>query len=114
MVLGRANCFETAKHSQPQVHYKHFYSLTRHYMSTIGSSAGQFKFMPRFKAQTEGSVVYYSHTVVLESVLLRGRFMHASETPYSWTPDAADASLPKCLQVRSTPESCSNEESGNR
>lgn len=65
-----------------------------------GSLAAQFKFMPRFKAQTEGSVVYYSHTVVLESVLLRGMSMHASNVPYSSTPDAADVLLPKCLQVR--------------
>jgi hypothetical protein len=55
--------------------------------------------MPRYKAQTEGSVVYYSHTMVLESVLLRGMSIHASNAPYSLTPDATDVSLPKCLQV---------------
>ena len=61
--------------------------------------------MPRFKAQTEGSVVYYSHTVVLESVRQRGMSVHASNVPYSRTPDAADVSLPKCLQVGATEES---------
>jgi hypothetical protein len=69
-----------------------------------GSSAALFKFMPRFKAQTEGSVVYYSHTVVLESVRQRGMALHASGAPYSATPDAGDAQLPKCLQTGPTVE----------
>ena len=65
-----------------------------------GTTAALFKFMPRFKAQTEGSVVYYSHTVVLKSVWQRGMSIHASNAPYSSSPDVADVSLPKRLQVR--------------
>ncbi len=52
-------------------------------LSHMGSSAAVFKFMPRFKFQTEGSDVFFSHTVVVESCKQRGTMLHNSEV-ISW------------------------------
>ena len=41
-------------------------------------SAAVFKFMPRFKAQSEGSIVYYTHALVVESCKQRGNLIHMS------------------------------------
>ena len=60
--------------------------------------------MPRFKAQAVGSIVYYTHSVVLESVKQRGMMLHTSMVPYSNIPSTKDASLPKCLQTEKTLE----------
>jgi hypothetical protein len=64
-----------------------------------GSSACLFKFMPRFKAQTEGSIVYYSHSLRIESVKQRGYLVHISNIPYSPIPDWRNSLLPKTLQT---------------
>jgi hypothetical protein len=60
--------------------------------------------MPRYKAQAVGSIVYYTHSVVLESVKQRGMMLHTSMVPYSTIPSTKDASLPKCLQTEKTLE----------
>jgi hypothetical protein len=69
-------------------------------LSSKGSSAALFKFTPRFKAQTEGSIVYYSHSVRIESVKQRGYLVHISSAcPYSPIPDWRNSLLPKSLQT---------------
>jgi hypothetical protein len=45
-----------------------------------GSTAAQFKLMPRFKAQTEGSMVFHSHSVHFESEAFPGLHLHTSVT----------------------------------
>jgi hypothetical protein len=69
-----------------------------------GSSACYFKVVPRFKAQTEGSIVYFGHSLVLESGKLPGTFVHTSLACYDETPDSLDPALPKCLQTGITYE----------
>ena len=64
----------------------------------MGSASALFKFMPRFKAQTEGSIVYYTHTLVVESVQQREMRLHTSSLAYSNIPDPSNPALPKCLQ----------------
>ena len=44
-----------------------------------GSSAACFRFMPRFKAQTVGSPVYFGDNMIIESTLLLENFLHTSE-----------------------------------
>jgi hypothetical protein len=61
-------------------------------------SAAVFRFMPRFKAQTEGSIVYYSHSLRIESIKQRGYYVHISDVPYSPIPDWRNSTLPKSLQ----------------
>lgn len=68
------------------------------------SAAGLFRLVPRFKAQTEGSIVYYNHTLKVESVKMKGMLLHASPQTYSDIPDPNNAALPKCLQVGKTLE----------
>jgi hypothetical protein len=63
-----------------------------------------FKLCPRFKAQTEGSIVYYSHTLVVESVKQPGMLLHTSPIAYSEVPDSSNPAFPKCLQVGKTLE----------
>jgi hypothetical protein len=62
------------------------------------TSAAVFRFMPRFKAQTEGSIVYYSHSLRIESIKQRGYYVHISDVPYSPIPDWRNSTLPKSLQ----------------
>eukprot|EP00615_Pteridomonas_danica_P005853 CAMPEP_0114339576 /NCGR_PEP_ID=MMETSP0101-20121206/7817_1 /TAXON_ID=38822 ORGANISM="Pteridomonas danica, Strain PT" /NCGR_SAMPLE_ID=MMETSP0101 /ASSEMBLY_ACC=CAM_ASM_000211 /LENGTH=2941 /DNA_ID=CAMNT_0001472581 /DNA_START=113 /DNA_END=8938 /DNA_ORIENTATION=+ len=69
-----------------------------------GSSAALFKIMPRFKAQTEGSIVYHSHSVVFESVRQRSMFLHTSSIAYDTRPNMMDATLPKNLRTGLTYE----------
>jgi len=69
-----------------------------------GSSAALFKFMPRYKAQAVGSIVYYAHAVVLESVKQRGMMLHTSMVAYSELPSPWEPTLPKCLQTGKTLE----------
>jgi hypothetical protein len=65
-----------------------------------GSSSALFRFMPRFKAQTEGSIVYYSHSLRLESAQQSGYYVHISpQSPYSKIPDWRNSELPKSLQT---------------
>ncbi len=54
---------------------------------------------PRFKAQTEGSIVYHSHSVVFESVEQRGMFIHTSPAPYDNLPEAGNPALPPDLRT---------------
>ena len=63
-----------------------------------GSSAAQFKFMPRFKAQVVGNVVYFNDSLVLESSKQRGMHLHTSGHAYSLLCGENDPLLPKCLQ----------------
>jgi hypothetical protein len=42
-------------------------------------SAAQFKFSPRIKAQTEGSVVYYSSSFLIKSAALQDMALHVSK-----------------------------------
>ena len=44
-----------------------------------GSSAACFKFMPRFKAQSVGSSVYFGDNMIIESVLISENYLHTSE-----------------------------------
>ena len=46
-----------------------------------GSSGAGFKLRPRFKAQSEGSAAFYSHSVQFESMELPGMFLHTSPFP---------------------------------
>jgi hypothetical protein len=69
-----------------------------------GSSAALFKIMPRFKAQTEGSIVYHTHSVVFESVRQKSMFLHTSSIAYDTRPNQLDATLPKNLRTGLTYE----------
>jgi len=69
-----------------------------------GTSASYFKVVPRFKAQTEGSIVYFGHSLVLESAKFPGTFVHTSSAFYNETPGKYYSSLPKCLQTGTTYE----------
>ena len=69
------------------------------------SSAGVFKFMPRYRAQVPGSSVYYNHHLKVESSAVRGNYLHVTpDTPYQPVPDPTDLSLPKCLRTSTTNE----------
>lgn len=41
-----------------------------------GSAACHLRLLPRYKAQTEGAVCFYSHSIRLESASLGGMFLH--------------------------------------
>ena len=74
-------------------------------LSAMGTSACVFKLMPRFKAQSEGGGVYYSHAMRIESVKQHGFCVHMSpHKPYSPIPDSGNPALPKCLQTGKTLE----------
>jgi hypothetical protein len=51
-----------------------------------------FKLMPRFKAQTEGSIVYYDDSMVIESLMQRENYLHTSPVRTSTdSPDSTEA-----------------------
>jgi hypothetical protein len=58
-----------------------------------------FKITPRFKAQTEGSLVQYTHKMHIESVKQRGFMLHVSSVTYSNVPALYDRRIPKSLQL---------------
>lgn len=62
------------------------------------SGACWFKFTPRLKFQTDGSIVYYSHSVRLESVKQQGFLVHISPIAYSPIPHWRNRFLPRSLQ----------------
>jgi len=76
-----------------------------------GSSGAGFKLRPRFKAQSEGSAAFYSHSVQFESTELPGMFLHTSPFPlYDPLPLSATAismgessgaasAFPRCLSA---------------
>ena len=66
---------------------------------SAGSVSSYFRVMPRYKAQTEGSVIYHSQPLVFEVVHQRGLYLHVSDKPYDTGPDPDDTSLPKRLQT---------------
>lgn len=69
-----------------------------------GSSASYLRIMPRFKAQSVGSSVYHTHSVVFESMAQRGMFLHASAVAYDGVPDPKATHLPKNLRTGRTVE----------
>jgi hypothetical protein len=69
-----------------------------------GSIAAQFALLPCYKAQTEGSVVFYTHSIKLGSVKLTGMFLHASQAVYEDVVDPLNESLPRCLRTEMTYE----------
>jgi len=62
-------------------------------------SACMFKITPRFKAQTEGSLVLFTHKMHIESVKQRGFMLHVSGVTYSNVPALYDRRIPKSLQL---------------
>ena len=65
-----------------------------------GSFAAQFTVQPRFKAQQEGSVLYYGYSFKLESANLDRMFLHTSpKSTYSNINDPDNTTLPKCLRT---------------
>jgi hypothetical protein len=68
------------------------------------SANSAFKFMPRYKAQSNGSIVFYKHWLLVESAVLAANFIHTSKQNYSPVPDPTDLSLPKCLRTGRTCE----------
>lgn len=67
-----------------------------------GSSASYLRVMPCFKAQTEGSATYYTHSVVLESGKYQGMYVHISPVVHDSVMDPEDPLLPKCLRTGPT------------
>ena len=65
-----------------------------------GSDASRWWIHPRFKAQTEGSSLYYGYSFKLESANLERMYLHTSPTfPYSEVTNADDTMLPRCLRT---------------
>ena len=70
-----------------------------------GSLAAHFRLLPRYRAQTEGSSIYYGHSLKLEAVKLEGMFVHVSAgCPFSELNDPADLTLPSTLREGRTCE----------
>ena len=68
-----------------------------------GSGGALLQFMPQFKAQTKGSVVYYGHHLIVESFKQRGMHLHVSQKmTWSQLPSVQNPDLPKCLQTGQT------------
>jgi len=53
---------------------------------------------PRFRAQAEGSSVFYSNSIKLESAKLDGMFLHTSPKVYSTIPNPNDLELPTVIR----------------
>ena len=66
----RLRCHKTAAHRDG--------SCRRISLGDRGSPATLFTLKPRFKAQTENSVVFYGHSILFESTQLPGMFLHTS------------------------------------
>jgi hypothetical protein len=70
-----------------------------------GSSSCYFKVNPCYKAQAEGSPVYYSHSITLESGKFDGMYLHVSPYTYESYNDivgksvAGAGGIPKCLRT---------------
>ena len=74
-------------------------------LDEVGGSAALFKVLPRFKAQKKNSVIYFTHTLILESVIQKRMRLHTSSGCYSKLPDPRNPRLPKCLQTEKIMES---------
>ena len=62
------------------------------------TSAAVFTLMPRYKAQSVGSAVYYQNRCLVESVGMPHNHLHASHRAYHPAPDPYDYTLPKALR----------------
>lgn len=70
-----------------------------------GALSAQFQVSPCFKAQTEGSVVFSTHSIKLASVRLNGNmFLHTSEKVYEDVFREESKTLPCCLRIQQTME----------
>jgi len=70
-----------------------------------GSISAQFELLPCFKAQTEGSVVFYTHSIKLGSVKLNGSmFLHTSNAVYEDMMNPDGPATPLCLKTQPTLE----------
>ena len=58
-----------------------------------GSHAAQFRVNPRFRAQSEGSPVFYTNSIKLESAKIDGMFLHTSPKVYTTITNANDPDL---------------------
>jgi hypothetical protein len=63
-----------------------------------GSVSAQFSLLPCYKAQTEGSVVFYTHSIKLGSVKLNGLYLHSSHEIYENINNSNSNHLPRKLR----------------
>lgn len=70
-----------------------------------GALSAQFQVLPCFKAQTEGSVIFSTHSIKLASVRLNGNmFLHTSEKVYEDVFREESTTLSSCLRIQHTME----------